>query len=238
MAVLITGGGGKLGKELIKAFPGALAPYREELNILDRNSVEAFLQTNKPDTIIHAAAFTNVSKAEHDKRLCWNTNVRGTEFLVDTLKKINPFGYFIYISTACVFYGDRGMYTEDDIPNPKNFYAFTKLVGEYVTRRMERYLVVRTNFVERAPWPYPRAFTDRFGTYLYTDDAAWTLGKLIRQEAGGLVHVAGDTKMAMFDLARLTTPDIQPITMNDTHDPLTVDMSLGSTRISAVPFKI
>ena len=32
---------------------------------------------------------------------------------------------FVYVSTACVFDGHSGMYDEDDIPYPENFYALT-----------------------------------------------------------------------------------------------------------------
>jgi len=234
--ILITGGNGKLGKALRDIFPDALTPGRDTLNVLDKNSVDNFFKDKKFDLVIHAAAYTSVTKAETEKELCWNTNVRGTEYLVDALKRTNPQTHFTYISTACVFYGDRGMYTEDDIPHPKNFYAITKLVGEYIVRRLEQRLIVRTNFVAREPWPYPRAFTDRFGTYLYADQVAKKINELTSENKQGLIHIAGDTKMSMFDLAKRTSPEIAPMTMQDTKDPLTIDMTLKSNRIHAVPF--
>ena len=36
----------------------------------------------------------------------------------------------IYISTDCVFSGNRGTYTEEDIPDPVDLYGRTKLLGE------------------------------------------------------------------------------------------------------------
>ncbi|MCX7717160.1 MAG: SDR family oxidoreductase [Candidatus Sumerlaeaceae bacterium] len=36
----------------------------------------------------------------------------------------------VHLSTDCVFSGRRGMYTEDDIPDPVDLYGRTKLVGE------------------------------------------------------------------------------------------------------------
>jgi dTDP-4-dehydrorhamnose reductase len=235
--MLITGGGGKLGRELAHMFPDAQLPSRGELNILDKDSVEMFVSRIRPDVVIHAAAYTSVSRAEQEKDVCWNTNVRGTEYLIDAVKKVNPQCHVVYVSTACVFYGDRGMYAEDDIPSPKNFYALTKLIGEYVVRRMEHHLIVRTNFVAREPWPYPRAFSDRFGTYLYADAVARTLGLLIQSKKEGLVHLAGNQKMSMYDLARFTSPDVEPMTMADTKDPLTKDMTLTSKRIPTVEFE-
>ena len=47
----------------------------------------------------------------------------------------------------------------------------------------------------------------------------------------GIVHIVGDKKMSMFELAKLTTPDIQPITIKEYSGPkLTIDMSLDTER--------
>ena len=47
----------------------------------------------------------------------------------------------------------------------------------------------------------------------------------------GIVHVVGDKKISMYELAKLTTPEIQPMTMNDYTGPrLTIDMSLDTKR--------
>jgi len=79
---------------------------------------------------------------------------------------------FIYVSTACVFDGHTGMYTEYSIPYPENFYALTKLLGEFIVSKLSNYLIVRTNFVPKKKWPYPKAFSDRFGTYLFAEEVA------------------------------------------------------------------
>jgi dTDP-4-dehydrorhamnose reductase len=142
----------------------------------------------------------------------------------------------VYVSTACVFYGDRGFYAEDDIPRPKNFYGLTKLLGEYVARRIPAHLIVRTNFVPREPWPYPKAFVDRFGTYLYTDDVARAVSEVLSQQLTGLVHIAGDKRLSMLELARMTTPLIEPMSVQEVTLPLTADVTLTSTRIS--PYRL
>src|SRR5262249_41202782 len=173
----------------------------------------------------------NVRMAEEENKLCWETNVRGTEFLVEALLRQNPHCYFVYMSTACVFYGDRGLYAEDDIPRPKNFYGLTKLLGEYVARRIPSHLIIRTNFVAREPWPYPKAFVDRFGTYLYADEVARAIKDVLARQLTGLVHIAGDRRLSMIELARMTTPEVEPMGVCEVTLPLTVDMTLISTRI-------
>lgn len=236
MKVLITGGTGKLGMELVKLFPQSLHPTHKELDITNKERVFKFIKRKKPDILIHCAALTGIRECEENKKLAMNTNVGGTENLVKACLKYKPDCYFIYISTACVFQGDRGEYTEKDIPYPKNFYSLTKLLGEYAVKylNIKKWLIIRTNFVPRAVWPYPKAFIDRYGTYLFADDLALAIKSIIEQNYTGILHVCGEDKVSMFELAKITTSDIKPMTMNEyTGPPLTIDMSLRSVRIKS-----
>lgn len=229
--ILITGTGGKLGSQLKKIFPDSLTPVHKELDITKRDDVFEYIEKHKPDVIIHAAALTGVGQCDNDKELAWNTNIKGTENLVDACLKHNPDAYFLYVSTACVFYGNKGMYNEDDIPNPKNFYAITKLLGEFVTTKLKNYLIVRTNFVAKEKWMYPKAFTDRFGTYLFAEDVAKGLKDVIENKKNGIVHIVGDKKISMFELAKMTTESVLPMTLDEYSGPaVTVDMTLDTSR--------
>lgn len=45
------------------------------------------------------------------------------------------------------------------------------------------------------------------------------------------MHIVGDKKMLIFELAKLTTPDVQPMTIKEYFGPrLTMDMSLDTER--------
>lgn len=239
LVVLITGTSGKLGKELMAIFPGALCPTHSELDISDKMRVHDFMRENRPNMLIHTAAVTGVRECEENKPLAYETNVEGTANLVNAIHECDIDCYFAYVSTACVFYGDRGDYTENDLPRPKNFYSLTKLLGEFVVRysRLRRYLAIRTNFVAREKWPYPQAFTDRYGTYLFADDLALAIKSVLDASLTGVVHVCGEEKMSMFELARITTLGVKPTTLAEYEGPpLTADMSLRSARTA--PFKI
>ena len=231
MVVLITGGSGKLGRCLVPLFEKSLAPTQSELDITDRDGVFRFIETNRPEVIIHLAALTGIRQCEEDKKLAWGTNVKGTENLVDACLEYKPDVYFIYISTACVFDGESGMYNEESTPGPKNFYSLTKLIGEFPVKKLQNHLIIRTNFVAREKWPYPKAFTDRFGTYLFADDLAKAIKDVIDSKQNGIIHITGDEKMSMFELAKITTPDVQPMTLKEYQGPpLTVDMTLDTIR--------
>jgi dTDP-4-dehydrorhamnose reductase len=206
-----------------------LSPTHSELDISNRKNVFDFFNNNDIDTIIHTAARTNVRQCEDEQSLAWLTNVDGTKNLVDASLNSNSKIKFLYVSTACVFDGHVGMYDENSIPYPENFYALTKLIGEQQTSKLNESLILRTNFVGRTKWPYPKAFTDRFGTYLFADQVAKGIVDVLKENLDGIVHIVGDKKVSMFELAQINTPDILPMTLSDYSGPnLTIDMSLDT----------
>ena len=229
MKPLITGGSGILGKELRKYFPESLCPSRNDLDITNSTLVSDYFSKNDFDMIIHTAAMTSIRQCESEKNLAWKTNVGGTKNLIKATSEFKPNCKFIYISTACVFDGHSGMYNETDSPSPENFYSSTKLLGEYEVKKLKKSLIIRTNFTSRRKWPYLKAFTDRFGTYLFSDQVAKGIKEVIEHNLEGIVHIVGQKKISMFELAKYTTPDIQPMTMDEYSGPdLTIDMSLDT----------
>lgn len=230
----ITGSTGKLGNELVKVFRNALAPTRKELDITDKDAIFEYIRGNKPETIIHCAALTGIRHCEDNKDTAWRVNVEGTENLVKACEKAVDNCYFVYVSTACVFRGDRGGYVETDLPYPKNFYSLTKLLGEFIVKysTLKKWLIIRTNFVAREKWAYQKAFVDRYGTYLFTDDLARAIKTVTDSKVTGILHVCGEEKISMFELAKMTTPEVKPMSLTDYNGPpLTLDMSLNSIRI-------
>ncbi len=234
MATLITGGTGGLGSELVKLYPDSIHPSHTELDITDEAAVMQLMGEAKVDRLIHCAALTSIRRCEEDREAAYRTNVEGTRNLVRALARFRSDSVFVYVSTASVFYGDRGQYTELDVPYPKNFYSLTKFLGEFAVTESDlaNYLIVRVNFASRQKWAYPRAFTDRFGSYLFSDDVAIAMKHLIDRGQRGIVHVCGE-RMSMFELAKITTPDILPMTIKDyAGPPLPMEMSLKSVRIA------
>lgn len=237
LRILLTGGSGRLGKQIKKLNSTIYAPPHEEMDLVKWNNVLDVVKRFNPEAIIHCAAYTNVARAEKERERCWSVNVDGTRNILQA-SKLLPSLHFAFISTACVFRGDRGNYTELDLPYPKNFYGLSKLVGEVLVQNsgLENWLIVRTNFVERGAWPFKKAFVDRWGTYLYADEVAEAVLKLVKERATGIVHVCGENKISMFDLAKKTSPNVEPLTLEEYYaenpdaPALTQDMSLKSIR--------
>ncbi len=228
--ILVLGGTGRLGRELVPLLPGCAAPSHTECDVTDPGSVAAALARHDPEIVVHAAGWVDVRGCERDRARAWANNVEGTHNVVKALRNRGS-TRLVYISTACVFAGDRGDYTEEDIPAPVNFYGLTKLVGEQLARTVARHLVVRTDFVARAPWPHPGAFTDRFSTSVFADRLAPELSRRILAGEEGLLHLCGSEKVSHYDLARRVSPDVKPVSLSSVRDlPLPRDQSLRSVR--------
>jgi len=117
--VLITGAGGMLGAALIEAFPDADARPREELDVTRPIVLE------RPDIVLHAAAWTDVDGAETSRAAAEAVNVVGTMNVAGLGVPV------VYFSTDYVFDGTkRTPYVEADRVNPISAYGHTKRLGE------------------------------------------------------------------------------------------------------------
>jgi dTDP-4-dehydrorhamnose reductase len=80
MRVLITGADGQLGLELQQALKSeTLIPLVWPAFDLLKPDADAQILAAKPDIIIHAAAYTNVDKAEQEADVAMAVNADGTE---------------------------------------------------------------------------------------------------------------------------------------------------------------
>jgi len=203
MKVMITGSNGRLGKELKNVFPDAIHTSRNELDFRDAISCATFIQEHEPDVILHIGAKTSIPPCDKDRPGAWSSNVVGTENLVNACLMFKPDVYFVYISTPCIFSGEEEEIDEETLPFPKNFYGLTKLGGELMCRKLEHYCITRANFVAYEKWEHPKAFSDRFSNYLFAHDLALAYKDIVNQKPVGVIHLVGDKKLSMHDLAHL-----------------------------------
>jgi dTDP-4-dehydrorhamnose reductase len=142
--VLITGAAGQLGRALAEEFPNAVALGRDKWDVeLPSPGLE------RPDLILHAAAWTNVDLAEEHPQEAAAVNVGGTSHVAELGAPL------VYYSTDYVFDGTKGApYIEADAPNPLSVYGRTKLHGEaaagegsWIIRTSGLFGATGTNFV-------------------------------------------------------------------------------------------
>lgn len=97
-------------------------------DITDANVVRALFHELKPDVVIHTASETNVDRCETEKERAWKINAVGTRNVAEACQVSGAM--LVCISTDYVFGGEKSFYTEEDVPNPIDFYGLTKLEGE------------------------------------------------------------------------------------------------------------
>ncbi|MEM0326696.1 MAG: dTDP-4-dehydrorhamnose reductase [Desulfurococcaceae archaeon] len=255
MKVLLTGATGLLGysvvNHLVKMGFEVIATYHRSRSLLDLNHVTwievnlengqktvELVRSTKPDVIIHAAAYTDVDGCESDKDKAFRINYQATKAIAQIASKTKT--YLVYVSTDYVFDGEKGMYKENDIPYPVNYYGLTKLLGEIVVQSLlpSSSLIIRTsglygysptgkkNFGIVALEKLLRkeevlAFKDQYLSPTYTYYFAKELIKIVEEGVTGLLHLAGE-RLSRYEfavtLARtigVSNSLVKPVSLND-----------------------
>jgi dTDP-4-dehydrorhamnose reductase len=232
--VLLTGASGRLGRELRLLAPDWAGPAHAEMDITDARQVAAVFNAMAPEVVVHAAAYTDVARAERERERCWRTNVAGTRHVARAAADAGAI--LIQISTDYVFEGRRGGYREEDVPGPAlNYYALSKIAAEEVARTAPRHLVLRTSFRPRE-WPYPVAFADVYTSQDYVDIIAPDIALVVRHAAEipfDTLHVATERK-SVYELARRRKPDVRAGSKAEARVALPDDVSLDIGRWRAL----
>lgn len=214
-SIFLTGGTGLLGTELrkISSDHGVVFddPTSQECNILDYNSVMGRVEATEGQTVLHCAAFTNVSAAEKDALEACELNIRGTLNVLAACRRHNK--KMVFISTDYVFDGNDGGYTETSPMNPVNNYALTKGSAELAVRTYKNSLVIRTSFCP-AEFPYEKAFTDQYTSRDFVDIIAPKILEAAKSATVGIVHI-GTERKSVYELASRRNPKIGKISTRE-----------------------
>lgn len=209
MKVVVTGAKGQLGYDVIKRLElngdEAVGADLPELDITDSQAVEAYIESVRPDAVIHCAAYTAVDAAESEKDLCSAVNESGTRNIALSCEKYGC--KLIYISTDYVFSGEGIEEFETDSPKkPCNHYGASKLAGEEAAVLCNRCFIVRIswvfgingkNFVRTMlrlseTRDELTVVSDQVGSPTYTYDLAILLCDMVKTEKYGVYHATNE----------------------------------------------
>lgn len=115
------------------------------LDVCSLDSIQNIVSKMNPDVIVNCAALTDIDAIESNPKKAYDVNAYGAKnvSMVAQQMKIK----LIHVSTDSVFDGLKGMYVEEDIPNPVNEYAKSKKLGEdFVTETCDNSIIIRTDF--------------------------------------------------------------------------------------------
>lgn len=151
--ILIIGGTGQVGFELQRSLMlrgEILAPNRSELNLVDEQAVADYLQAQRPDLIVNAAAYTAVDKAESEPELAQRLNAELPAQLALWCAENDK--HLVHYSSDYVYPGTgERLWHEDSVTKPINTYGQTKLEGDQAIINSDcQYLIFRTSWVYSA----------------------------------------------------------------------------------------
>lgn len=229
LRILVTGASGMLGKDVVAELvkePGFavfslvrnktafLAGEQVVADLQSSTSIAALMQEVSPDFIIHCAALTDLDQCERERETAYRLNVASVQQLVDCKTEKCR---FIYVSTDSVFNGNAGSYSESDRPEPLNYYAESKYLGERAAHKAyDSALVLRTNLygyhmprgkslVEWALDNFSRGqcingFDDVFFNPLFTIQLAKIIRQLLlRRDVVGTIHLGTSEYLSKFE---------------------------------------
>tara|TARA_B110001452_G_scaffold246675_1_gene232157 strand:+ start:159 stop:872 length:714 start_codon:yes stop_codon:yes gene_type:complete len=206
--IVFTGGSGRFAEvfKKVKHKYNILYPSKKQLNIENFDKIIKYLETSKPNYIIHCAALSRPMKI-HEKNISKSilTNIIGTANIVRACSEKNI--KLIYFSTNYVYPGVKGNYSEKDPVLPINNYAISKLGGECAVQLYKNSLILRLCMTEK-PFVHKRAFNDVEMNFMFHEDLAKNLLKLIDHK--GIINIGGSKKI-VFDFAKKTNKNILPM---------------------------
>ena len=142
--VLVTGAGGSIGSELVRQVarfgPARLCMLDQSADITNADRMEAVFAQERPEVVIHAAAYKHVPMMEANVREAVVNNIGGT-LMVARLAGKHGANVFVMVST-------------DKAVNPTSVMGTTKRVAELVVQQ------------QAAEFPSTRYVSVRFGNVL------------------------------------------------------------------------
>jgi dTDP-4-dehydrorhamnose reductase len=208
MRLLVTGAGGMLGQDVVRAARAAghepIALDRQGLDVTDRDLVDRAVAGAAPNAVVNCAAWTDVDGAEANPEGAAAVNEAGAAHIAAAAGAAGAL--LVHVSTDYVFDGrGRSPYTESDATGPLSTYGATKLAGEHaVAAAGVEHTIVRSswlfgagggNFVETmlrlgGERESVSVVTDQVGCPTFTGDLASALVALAGSDQRGILHVA------------------------------------------------
>jgi dTDP-4-dehydrorhamnose 3,5-epimerase len=181
---LVLGAQGQLGRALTTLLPDAVAWDIDEFDMTSPEAWDA-VDWSGFDTIINAAAYTNVDGAEtpEGRRAAWLVNVHAVVHLARTAIAHNL--TIVHVSSDYVFDGERETHSVEETFAPLGVYGQTKAAGDAVVMTVPKHYLVRTSWVvgdgpnfirtmqtQAEKGVDPKVVDDQIGLLTYTSDLA------------------------------------------------------------------
>lgn len=225
MKVVVIGGKGQLGTDLVRDLSGThevVAITRDDVDVRNYQELASCFSSLLPHVVVNTAAFHQLSACESNPEEATLVNAKGAQNVARAASAIAA--RTVYISTDYVFSGKEffsaGVPTSQE-PDPLNAYGLSKLRGELATLDdSDSNLVVRIssvfgsagssgkggNFIETilrlcSEGLEPEVVSGNAMSPTYTVDAARAIVRLIEEGASGYFHASNAGYASWYELA-------------------------------------
>lgn len=194
------------------------------IDITDSEKIISLITSSNASLVLHLAAKTDVDGCQKDisqgtNGQAWKINVEGTRNVINACARSGK--KLIYVSTDFVFDGKKEKpYSEEDTPNPINWYGQTKYEGEkLVSSSSLSWMILRLAYPYRANFQkkdFARVLIDRLKngekvslitdhiiTPTFIDDLPSVLHKIIESNSIGIFHAVGSQFITPFEAGNL-----------------------------------
>ena len=190
-----------------------------DIDITNQKHLREKLLFIAPHFIINTAAMTNVDACENNRDACFDLNVNAVAYLIAICSEINA--HLIHLSTDFIFDGEKGNYTEDDLPNPLSYYGETKLASENLLQKSHiEYTILRTILVYGLVHKMSRSnivlwlresleqgkeitiVDDQFRTPTYVEDLALACKLSMDKKATGIFNISSSQLLSVYEIAQ------------------------------------
>jgi dTDP-4-dehydrorhamnose reductase len=218
--VLITGGSGYLGRELVRRYAAtgaavtatyATRPTDGEadwrwLDVRDRAAVDSLVREVRPDLVLHTAY----------RQSDWATTADGAAHVAAAATDAGA--RLVHVSSDAVFSGHASAYDESARPDPFTPYGAAKAAAETVVATVNPGAVIaRTSLIVGSDGLSPNEllthrlaaggdgvlFTDEFRCPVHVTDLAAGLQELAAGDHAGIFHIAGADPISRYELGIL-----------------------------------
>lgn len=210
------------------------------VDVFDNQTIEQVVATVRPDVVVNAIGIIKQRPVAQDPIASITVNSLFPHRLAALCSSCGS--RLIHISTDCVFSGHRGMYREDDTPDPADLYGRSKLLGEITEASA---LTIRTSVIGRelsdsyglVEWVLGRSgeHVKGFTAAIYSGFPTLVLSRILvdiitnHPALSGLYHVSSDP-ISKYELLCLLKAGYGIPTEIEPSDRVRLDRSLDSSK--------
>jgi dTDP-4-dehydrorhamnose reductase len=242
--LLVTGGCGYLGRELVRLAGDAGWNVRATYWRRPPNGSAEWVHADVRDAGAMQRAAADVDAVIHTAYVQgpgeWEVNVDGTAAVAAAARGRR----FVHVSSDVVFDGRHGRYREDAETAPVNSYGRSKDEAERMAMDIHgEVTVARTSLIYGGAEPGPQERLARTGTRFYVDeirspvqvgDLARALLEVLDMDIHGALHLGGADDVSRFEFAVLLGADAAQIEPAKTTPDRAPDVSLDSSRAAGL----